>query len=642
MNKKVKELLIFLPVAVSSVSILGCNGGGLQKSSDTPLILNSLKDNQNLSAYADMDINWVIDNGVNQISLNSSLKDSGWHLLTLNVARIGADTKPTPVDGLLSAIYPKPSPNIGQAIDIQDLNCKTAVFSKVGDSCSAYFRLKYDESKYTSGTVLVPVQVAPSGNISALLSFTARLDPAISVANYRFANRDENKYYSAPQIASNKNSYQILLMQNSAKHPISITALQNPSNSKFTIIHRTMNTDSDPYYGANAECSLSTNQVLRQVNQLREINESCIVIYQAAQSSTQPKEVDNLQIASNANYFFPTWANKFKLSATYATGANIPDYNITSLSGSITEPHSFNTYQLLLNFHANKNADALVDSIANKIVVRDGTDISTGRQVYSPISSNVVEKANVIGSGAMYPYPDGTQLTAGSEVVNACGGAYASSSANIILYRSLTQQNLVRIHMQNNSNGHCGGQAIIPIDLNMPMDGFNQTVYNENWIRCGNNGDHWEIGGSVAINGSCDAKNCRYDVTVTSKHWGEAKQCHDIQNKTYSLVFPRPNTNNYMSLSGLSNIPRELYYGGNTFTLGMGTSGNICNSSTPETFSTTGNGNFSINARCNGNPNTAMNYAIGFGNGQQFMNGKISFTRSSGYDLVNFMNESSF
>ena len=98
MNKKVKELLIFLPVAVSSVSILGCNGGGLQKSSDTPLILNSLKDNQNLSAYADMDINWVIDNGVNQISLNSSLKDSGWHLLTLNVARIGADTKPTPVD----------------------------------------------------------------------------------------------------------------------------------------------------------------------------------------------------------------------------------------------------------------------------------------------------------------------------------------------------------------------------------------------------------------------------------------------------------------------------------------------------------------------------------------------------------------
>lgn len=612
--------------------ISSCNSGNASLSTNK-LNSSNLK-KIDVGATVDMDIKWTVDGVVPENALNSSLRDMGWHLVTMSVARIGNNVKPIAVDGLLAGIYPAPSPNLGQSIEIHDVNCNSAVFSKVGDSCSSYFKLKYDLNKGRTKTVAFPVQMAPKSNeLSSLLSFTAKVDPTISIADYRFANVNEEQYYAAPKIISEKHRYIIQVVENGSLSPVKLTTLQQPNNPLFDVVHRTSALN-DPYYGNNKECALSDNYEVQQVNQLTDLTESCIVIYRAATTSTVSEAVDKLAISSSANYFFPTWNDKFKLRAIYTVGTNLPDHNISqnNLTGVVDRWLPFNKYQLSFNIYANKIADVLQnENNPRALLVKDGTDISN-REIFAVNHVNQIERGSI--TGAYYKFADGSQLSSGDASVGACGGASANSSAQAISYKTLTQQGLVRIHMQNNSNGDCGGWFNSAIDLNVPMDWFDQEVYSRNQKGCG--GNNWDIGGFVRVRGGCDSVNCNYEVAVTAKHGGVGNQCKDSQTRTYNLTFPRPNTNIYLATSGINSYPTQIFYGGTRFSLGMGASGNICNSTNYEAFTYNGNGNFAIGASCYGNPYMTMNYAISPGAGQQLTSGVVKFNRSSGYDLVDF------
>lgn len=633
-----KNLSVICSILAVQLLITSCNEGGGATvlhgvSAQSPLESKL----QKLDATVNMDVEWNVDGGVKDIALNSALKDTGWHIATMKVKRIDKDTKPTPVNGLLYAIYPKPTQNLGQDLELKDINCKTAIFAKEGDSCSTYFRLKYDPSKYKSGRVIVPVQIVPSGDISSMLSFSAPIDPDVSVANYRFINSAES-YYNIPKIASNKSVYQILLVQNSnGKFPISLTTLQTPTNPKFTIVHRTTNDNNDPYYGSNSECSLNPNPNLKQVKDLPNQDDNCIVVYQVASTSTQAIERDNLQISCNALYFFPTWANKFIFQGSYTKIPDLLPYNITSLVNSVTEPQPFSHYDFSMSIRANKISDVIQsEKNTSRLLVPDGIDYSN-KEIFSvdATRNNAIERGSI--TGASQKYPEGLQLANGSTQVTACGGAAANSNAQVYSFKSLTQQNLVRIHIQSNSNGDCGNWVNGTLDLNVPMSGFNQEIYHVNAGGCG--GKNWDIGGFVSINGGCNTEKCSYQVAVTATHGGVGSQCHDRQTSTYNLEFNRPDTNLYLYTSGLNNYPTQIYYGGTRFNLGMGASGNICNSTNYKSL-TYDAGTFNIKASCDGNPSTALNYAIGMGTGQQFYNGSISFLSSSGYNLTKFTIES--
>ena len=212
-----------------------------------------------------MNIDWTIDGSPANGSGGQLLQDQGWHLITMTVADAESKTEPVEVKGILSAVYPKPDKDVGQEIPIVDVNCKDAIFSKVGDSCSAYARLAFDETKAGLNKVPFNIQMAPAGNITALLSFSTAVRQDISIGNIRPVLPSESKYYTGSTIISNKLSYRILLVQNNSHFPFSLTTL-NQTSSTFDLMHRTSNSESDPIYGKYPECSLTTNEKLLQVN----------------------------------------------------------------------------------------------------------------------------------------------------------------------------------------------------------------------------------------------------------------------------------------------------------------------------------------------------------------------------------------
>lgn len=626
----------------AAVVLSACNGGGTNSGALIgPSSLSKLKASSAVDA-ADIDAVWTVDSVVPENSLNASLRDMGWHLVTLTVTRVGDKTAPVEVGGLIAGIYPTPSPNVGQAIEMEDVNCNSAVFGKVGDSCSAYFRLKYDLTKGTSKPVSFPVQMAPKSNdLSQLLTFTAKVDPTISIGDYRFTNRIENKYYNSSKLATEKYRYQIQVIENGSLFPVSITTLQQPTNPLFQVVHRTTNNDSDPYYGSQAECSLTDNPALKQTRQLVNLLDSCIVVYQAASTSTVANAVEYLQIASNASYFFPTWNNKFQLNATYKSGTPLPDYYITpdNLSGVVNQALPFNSFSMKYTLHAKKLTDVFG--------VRSGwLEVSDGvfnNNVQQPITAVYYPDYQTQVSSSVAATPlnsDGNMLAQGNASVNACGGASANSTAQVYFYKSLTQNSVVRIHMQNNSNGACGNWVNQPLDIDVPLSGYSQRVYAADQTGCG--GNNWDIGGFVDVNGGCDQSNCSYQVTVQAKHDGVGGQCKEWRSNAYNLSFSRPNSHWIVNIPNIqvdaNHYPNQLFAGSPKLKLGFGDSGNLCSiAPDPNSFVYAGSDLFILTATCNtATPYSSMNYFIDLNSGQWLSNGKISFNRSDGYDLINF------
>ena len=179
--------------------------------------------------------------------------------------------------------------------------------------------------------------------------------------------------------------------------------------------------------------------------------------------------------------------------------------------------------------------------------VADGSNIASGGKVLTDASST-----NPVTVGAVNRMVNSSAYASGSTTTNACGGAWASSSAQITSNADLTQRGLVHLHMNNNSSGHCGNQAPAVFDADISVNGYSATVYNVHDSGC--SGGNWDMGGIVSVSGNgCSGSNsCSYKVSVTASHGGVGGQCKDTQTRTFALNFTRPQI--YLQLSGLANF----------------------------------------------------------------------------------------
>ena len=135
------KILAFFVVTL--LGIVACNTqvGGTpnsnQPSSSTSQTQMSQLFKKHLSANIQpMDIDWRFDGLMTPASLPSQMHDGAWHILTATVTSIGSSVPPTAVDGLIYEV--DPPTGYGEDLEIKDINCKTAIFGKVGDSCGVY------------------------------------------------------------------------------------------------------------------------------------------------------------------------------------------------------------------------------------------------------------------------------------------------------------------------------------------------------------------------------------------------------------------------------------------------------------------------------------------------------------------------
>lgn len=654
MRHTLRKIAAFTSLAALSISISACHSAG--SSSGTSSSLSKLKLSSAVNA-ADIDAFWRVDSIVPENSLNSSLRDMGWHLVTLTVSRFGEGEKPIAVGGILAGIYPTPSPNLGQAIEIQDVNCDTAIFSKVGDSCSAYFRLKYNLSKGTSKPVTFPVQMAPKSNdLSQLLTFTAKVEPTISIADYRFTIRAEDKYYSAPNIIGQKNRYQILSIENGDLLPFNITMLQQPTNPLFQIVHRKTAGDSDPYYGSHAECSLTANPDLKQTNQLINLLDSCIVVYQAATSSNVANATNEQQIATNASYFFPTWSNKFLLSANY-TNANpelpqtIYGSQMNIASGSA---HSSGT-AMIMDSAGSLEYTALTKNPVNAVTLNE-----TVRPVPSSGAPAVLGQSG----GTLYydPY-------AGQKALPTNYPLFVTTNANTITQTSVTKIGELTPEDQNftaNIDGGCPVYASIALNKSrfrvagnfwtttyyayngltqtfngfITTDGTAQLAYQENRSNTWTNVLIGNYSGNGCKSLGIGGGTCNVIFSSTGRFYNLGEPNPRACDQQVAINFPYPDYRNYETLS--TPISQPIAYvgnGGQSYQASIGNTAPISYTPNYQINGLPSGGTLLASHRLTSNPAQQVNYKVNLNAGDIFYQTNLDFARSEGYDLIDFNEE---
>lgn len=304
---------------ILSILIIGCNNAGSTGTVNKPnLSTNNLKlHNSSLltSTNQTMDTQWTVD-GKSGITLNSQLHDLGWHLLTISVSKIGSNTQSTPVGGLQYVLQDQ---SRGQKIDFQDISCTNAIFSKVGDSCSTYFRLDYNHMPEDINPINFNVEIGTNSypNIPNTLSFNSKIEPKISTINIRSIESIESRYLASSTLTTNSRHYHIILVQNASYNPITIANITSTNNTIFHIVDRVTGDNNDPIYGQYPECSLNNNTNLQQVNTLNSINDSCLLIYKSTDSGTSTLETSAITISHSAVEDFPTINNIIKLNEAY-------------------------------------------------------------------------------------------------------------------------------------------------------------------------------------------------------------------------------------------------------------------------------------------------------------------------------------
>ncbi len=605
--------------------LVSCNGGSNPNHSGKQLLQNKSK----ISIKANIDsmsIDWTVDN-TSPDDINTTLKDMGWHLITITVSSVDKTIKPIPVEGLLATIYPEPSVNVGQQIQIKDINCESAVFSKVGDSCSAYFKLSYDTSKGTDNQVMFSVQMAPKGNIAGVLSFSSAVKPFESIANYRAVNPIENKYYSGTNIATNKNSYQILLIQNASLQPINITKLSALTNQIFTLIHRSMASgNNDPYYGNESECSLSANPSNGQVNTLTNLYDSCITVYKAPETSSSEQETERIEIATDARYFYPSWSNKYNLIAQYINGAPLPAQAISQTDGSFFEPLPVKNFTITYNFTPEK-LSIYKGSIQKRIILNNSDRLFKDDMILTNIGPASIASFE-------QEFPVGKLLGKDNVSVNACGGAYA--------YADVTAKAFVNGRIEFDfdiqSNAHCANGDRAIFNYLTSEDGyFNMQVYALNDRGCGNPGDNWDIGAYTTLTGVCSENWCNYIVLVRAHHGGAPGQCQDTQDRSFELSFAKPNSHWILQLNSTSEAPINFAAQGGQYSEGKINGLPTQINQAPITCNNDGMCT-AVDIHTSNTTGRDISYMLQLNrvHGSTFNNGIIQFERSSGYDLSSF------
>lgn len=285
--------------------------------------------------HTDIEVNWYVDEHIDDTDLTFYFHDMSWHLITMEVSAVNHYTTPIRVESIVATIYPKPLVDVGQRVEVEDINCSIAIFSKVGDKCSFYIKINYDTSKVAE-RVDFPVQVYTKGELPALLAFNASIKPNQSAFSIRPIASIENKYYVGEEILKEKNSYKIVALQNGFLFPILITRLSQPQNKHFSLMNRKDNSDKDPYYGDFAQCSVYNNANLKQINELVALDDFCLLIFKVDTVSGKSFERDIIYIDSNAYNTFPD-VGHFALYASYGGGIQprlIQGKEFTVLQGS--------------------------------------------------------------------------------------------------------------------------------------------------------------------------------------------------------------------------------------------------------------------------------------------------------------------
>lgn len=299
---------------------------------------------QKLKDTSSIGINYTLD-GEPLNTQTDNWSDMGWHLLTLTVSSAPPKQAPIPVQGVWATVGSPENPAIdGEVVTVQDINCVGAAFSQVGQTCSAYVKVSYDHTTYPTAQPIVTVNLAPNNydNLPIMIQPHDWIKPQTTVGIYRPIHSFEAQYYSGSTVKANPTQYRMLLMQNGSLASISVNNLTPPSNPIFTALHRTTSTNSDPIYGKWSECALTANSGLNQVATLPNLNSSCILVYQAASTSSAPTQTTDLTVGTSASTTFPYNATSYTLDATYS-GIAINGVSWTNE----TIPNGSSNYQFL-------------------------------------------------------------------------------------------------------------------------------------------------------------------------------------------------------------------------------------------------------------------------------------------------------
>lgn len=288
-----------------------------QQNTNTASILSQIN---RLKSVDSIKIGYTLDGqAFNTGTLNWS--DIGWHLLTLTVTAVPTNASPVAVEGVLGTIGDGTNPpQYGETVSIKDINCSTATFSKVGDTCSAYVMANYNYTQYPNVNPLIVVNLYPGNwrNLPDSIQPKDNVTSQTTVGIYRPISEFESQYYSGSTVKANPNQYRMLLMENSNINSININNILPLTNSEFTQLHRTNSSANDPIYGSWSECSLTANANLNQIATLPSLNSSCILVYQAESTSATPTQTANVTVATNAVSVFPEHAGSYTLQANYS------------------------------------------------------------------------------------------------------------------------------------------------------------------------------------------------------------------------------------------------------------------------------------------------------------------------------------
>lgn len=671
-----------------------CNGiGGTQSSNGTIGTNNAYFQGARIDSDVQseaMNIQWSLDGFT--ITNGVQVRDMAWHLVTLTATNITEPLKtPIAIKGVQYALYPKPTDGRGESVEISDINCNVAQFSESGDTCSSYIRVYYNTATGISNPPLMQVQFATNAYPTLSAFINVYYSPLLELAqgDYRVVSPIETKYYSGSAVASNSGQYQILNMKNISLPALTINTISNITNPAFVLMNRTSAESNDPYYGANSQCSLVTNEKLKQINYLPELNAECILVYKAAATSSKAVQEDAVTVGTTAANTAPWTDNTLDLIANYVTGAPIPNqttnganfkvvsgsaYNSgtakvmsstgTLSSGTIsTFNDPFNVVNMTYNFKPKPFAAApygirlypsyATFAIADQIeptTYNSNEDLGGSQVIWYPPKTTLhagdkiltdASSTNPVTIGQVDQLVPSVSSVSGSGSVSSCGGAWASSSANIKPDVISTYMSNVHLHMENNSSGHCGGSAPATFDKYIPFSSpYSTVVYDVDDHGC--SGNKWDMGGKISIStNGCSGDNCSYTVTVTAHHGGEGGNCQNTM--TYPLNFKKPYV--YMQLSKLSNFnqatsnPAFAGLPGQSLNAMLGTQGGFvaqsvqCGSALlpKNTAGCIADGSYS-----NGLSATNMSYNIGLNAGDTLYQGTANFTASEGYDLTSF------
>jgi hypothetical protein len=620
-----------------------------------------------------MNIEWSLDgsNGDSKgFSKGYNLHDIVWHLMTLTVKNQTVPlATPVAVKGLQYEFRPKPHDQRGEKIEVVDINCDKAYFSKNGDSCSVYVRLSYDMTTGTTDTPSMSVQFATKAYPDLSATFQLNTKPLFSVsqADYRNILPIETKYYSGSNVAANPAQYQMLNIKNVATLPVTITSIGNLTNPTFTLMHRSTDKDNDPYYGAYNECAISAKPDIKQVNQLPSMSDECILVYKASSVSTQIIQKNSIFLETDAKNIIP-WVigDGFNLTANYAVGVPIPEQNKDGTKFLVTSgkahPSGGGMY---MDTDGVLNSDVLhtdklfrYANVSYKFIPRRIYPVSNGEMQTTPSVINLTTSPTIQRGGKILTDVTNGQVTVGSvtEViplssstssitghVDTCEGSWAEASADLTEGPNTAKNGMIYLRVLSNSDGNCGSSVqqmwedYIPLN---PLNGFSKQVYHVATDHCGGaGGPFWSNHGDVDVEGNgCNVSGdtCSYTVHVHAWHGGGDRYC--VNSTQFTLNFTRPTI--YYQLSDfsprLNYTPRFVAYGGQQLNAAIGDKGGQ-----PVTQSITCDRDGWL-CKATGTPNVDlsshyMSYWMALNAGDWLESGKAQFTRSDGYDFTDFI-----